>query len=385
MRAIIGHSDDVDVDDAISELLEQCERDLAGEQPKGGVLYSTNEYDSERVLAAIAQRWPGLPLVGASTAGEMSSRLGFREDSICLTLFAGDDVAVRASNGPNAVHDLEGALDGVVAGLGAGKPALCILIAPATVNVSDVLRGVHARMGERSCPIVGGLSGDHTLSLDTWQFFGANTLQDSISVLALYGDFSVGVGVASGWFPIGRRHTVTRSDGAAVYEIDGKPAIEMYQGLWNDRVTGNLGEFPLAVFDHEDPTKFFLRAAMVIDSEAGCVRFAGDVPQGASVCLTEVVPEGLLSGTRASLQEALGNFHGAHADVALLFSCAARKWVLGTRAKEEMDQFLASIEELAQAKLPLAGFYAFGEISPLAGSGAPVLHNETCVTVLVGK
>lgn len=385
MRAIIGHSDDVDVDDAISEILAQCERDLAGESPKGGVLYSTNEYDSGRVLAAVEARWPGLPLVGASTAGEMSSRLGFREDSICLTLFAGDDVAVRASGAENAVKDLEGALDRLAAGLRDAKPALCVLIAPATVNVSDVLRGLHARLGERSCPIVGGLSGDHTLSQDTWQFFGQRALQDALVVLALEGEFSVGVGVASGWFPIGVRHTVTRSDGAAVYEIDGKPAIEMYQGFWNDRVTGNLGEFPLAVFDSEDPSKFVLRAAMVIDSDAGCVRFAGDVPQGSQVCLTEVVPEGLLSGTRASLQEALGNFHGEHADVALLFSCAARKWVLGTRAKEEMDQFLASIEELAQAKLPLAGFYAFGEISPLSGSGAPVLHNETCVTVLVGK
>lgn len=385
MRAIIGHSDDVDVDDAISEILTQCERDLAGERPKGGVLYSTNEYESARVLAAIEGRWPGLPLVGASTAGEMSSRLGFREDSICLTLFAGDDVEVRASKGENAVKNLGGALDALVAGIGGSKPALCVLIAPATVNVSDVLRGLHERLGERSCPVVGGLSGDHTLSQDTWQFFGSDAQQDSLVLLALSGDFSVGVGVASGWFPIGARHTVTRSEGAAVYEIDGKPAIEMYQGFWNDRVTGNLGEFPLAVLDAEDPTKFVLRAAMVIDSDAGCVRFAGDVPQGAQVCLTEVVPDGLLSGTRESLKEALGNFHGAQPEVALLFSCAARKWVLGTRAKEEMDQFLASIEELAQAKLPLAGFYAFGEISPLSGSGAPVLHNETCVTVLVGK
>lgn len=385
MRAIVGHSDDVDVDDAIAEILSQCERDLAGECPKGGVLYSTKEYDAGRVLAAIERRWPGLPLVGASTAGEMSSRLGFREDSICLTLFAGADVEVRASKGENAVADLARALDDVVAGLGSGKPALCVLIAPATVNVSDVLRGLHSRLGERSCPIVGGLSGDHTLSRDTWQFFGSEALQDSLTVLALHGDFSVGVGVASGWFPIGARHTVTRSEGAAVYEIDGKPAIEMYQGFWNDRVTGNLGEFPLAVLDSQDPAKFVLRAAMVIDSDAGCVRFAGDVPQGAQVCLTEVVPDGLLSGTRESLKEALGNFHGTQPEVALLFSCAARKWVLGTRAKEEMDQFLASIEELAQAKLPLAGFYAFGEISPLAATGAPVLHNETCVTVLVGR
>lgn len=386
MRAVIGHSDDVDVDDAIAEVLKQCETDLAGETPKGGVLYTTNEYDAPRVLAAIRKRWPDLALIGASTAGEMSSRLGFREDSVCLTLFLGEGLEVRTSRGANAGANLDVALDAVVAGLRDDPPALCVVLAPATVvNVSDVLRGIHARLGKRACPIVGGLSGDHRLTSNTWQFFEDSAVHDSVVVLAMYGELSVGIGVASGWFPIGARHVVTRSSGGSVFEIDGKPAVEMYQSFWSDRVTGNLGEFPLAVSDANDPDKHFLRAAMSIDEEHGCVQFAGDVPEGSLVRLTEVVPEGLLSGTRESLRAALANYPGDKPSLAMLFSCAARKWVLGSRAEDEMAQFMASVDREVAEGLTLSGFYAFGEICPLSKDGAPVLHNETCVTVLVGR
>ena len=34
--------------------------------------------------------------------------------------------------------------------------------------------------------------------------------------------------------------------------------------------------------------------------------------------------------------------------------------------------------------LPVAGFYAFGEISPFNKNSDAKFHNETCVTVLFG-
>ena len=385
MRTIVAHSDHVDVADAIREVLTEAEQQLAGDRPLGGLLYATTEYDHDALLAAITARWPGLPLIGASTAGEVSSKRGYCADSVCLTLFAGQGFEVVTGQGLAPSQDVATAVQQVLAPLGQRKPALAILHCPGTVgNPSEVLRVLHQQLGARACPIVGGLAGDHELTRNTRQFFGRSVTYDSLAVMFLCGDVRVSWGVASGWFPIGGRHRVTRSLGNKVFAIEGKPAVDIYQSFWGDKVSASMGEFPLAVFTGDGPEDFMLRAAMSIDEAEGSVTFAGDVPEGSIVSLTEVVPEGLLSGTETSVRRATTGFAGGQPAIALLFSCAARKWVLGSRAEGEIERLTASLSALGLPGVDFSGFYAFGEICPLAPDGPPLLHNETCVTVLVG-
>lgn len=386
MRTVIAHSDHIDTQAAAADLIAQAETQLQGERPRGALFYATLEYDAPILLAAIRKRWPDLPLIGATTAGEVSSKLGYRSDSVCLTLFAGEGLEMVAARGPLPSVDLGGATDAVVAALGDRRPALAILHCPGTVgNPSAALRALHERLGARSCPVVGGLAGNHTVTPDTRQFCGEQVDYDSMSVMFLCGDLQVSWGVASGWFPIGTRHTVTRSVGNKIHEIDGKPAVDIYQSFWGDRVGANLGEFPLAVTVGDGVDDFMLRAAMALDAQEGSIAFAGDVPQGATVSLTEVVPEGLLSGTETSVRRAAASYRGKEPAVALLFTCAARKWVLGSRAGDEIATLRRSLGDHGLPAVDFAGFYAFGEICPAPAGGPSLLHNETCVTVLLGR
>lgn len=387
LRTVLAHSDEVDTADAIRVLLERCERELAGATPRGGIVFMTREYDHAAVLGALRSRWPGLALVGASTDGEVSSQLGYRGDSVCLTLFVGDDVDVCVGQGLEPSRNLELAVDQALACLADREPKLCIVFCPGTTgNASAVIDALHARLSRYGCPIVGGLSGDHEVTPTTKQFFGDQAHHDSLVVLFLCGaDLRVSYGVASGWFPIGGKHVVTRSVGNTVYAIDGRPALEIYQSLWGQKITTSLGEYPLAVYCGPGQDDFVLRAAMSCDERAGSVTFAGDVPEGAVVSVTEVVPEGLLSGTEASIRNAIQRFTGDTPELALLISCAARKWVLGSRADAEIRQLLATFEGASLPKVRLAGFYSFGEICPVDVAGPPRLHNETCVTVLIGR
>jgi hypothetical protein len=65
---------------------------------------------------------------------------------------------------------------------------------------------------------------------------------------------------------------------------------------------------------------------------------------------------------------------------ALIFSCAIRKLVLGTRSGVEVD---IARNELG-AGMPICGFYCYGEIAPLE-SGSTRFHNETIVAVMLGE
>ena len=67
---------------------------------------------------------------------------------------------------------------------------------------------------------------------------------------------------------------------------------------------------------------------------------------------------------------------------ALIYTCAARHYVLGPQTHLEVDNSL----EMLGTDLPTAGFYTFGEFAPGAQGGASVcMHNETFTVLLIGE
>jgi hypothetical protein len=66
---------------------------------------------------------------------------------------------------------------------------------------------------------------------------------------------------------------------------------------------------------------------------------------------------------------------------ALVFSCAARNDLLGTRTKEEIDTLRQEVGD----DLPFVGFYAYGEISPFRKGSPTRFHNETFITLLLSE
>lgn len=384
MRSIVCHTEDPDELDAAAELIRKAQCELNGETPKGAMLFMSVEYDHNQVLQALREAWPGLPLIGGTTDGEISSDLGFARDSIALTLFVGDDIEVRAGTASDLAADPEAAVARCVADAGAEQAKVCITVIAPSANSTDVVRLLDDAIDREDCPVVGGLTGDHREFARTREFFGDRVQADSITALFIEGDIQVSWGVGSGWFPLGEPECVTASEGHMVSAIASRPALEFYHDHWGVLPTGSLGEYPLAVFPDGRDGSYYLRAAMDSDANAGSIRFAGAVPAGAMVTATEVLPEGILSGSAQSVAEAIADYKGTSPAIALVFSCAARKWVLGTRAEQEIGLLSDAFAEGGSAGVPVAGFYCYGEIAPFAGGKRSQFHNESCVTVLIG-
>ncbi len=388
MRAILGHSDDIEGSEAIRQVLEQCDQQLDGERPKAGLLFMSVEYDPAEILAAIGARWPGLPLIGGTTDGEVSARRGYVPDSVLLVLLAGSDFEAAMGLGRNLSQDPERAVREATACLAGRLPAVCLTTFAPSSNSSEIVQRLARALGT-GCPILGGLTGDHREYQRMSEFAGSEALQDSLSVLYLFGDLRVSWGVASGWFPIGEFHRVTSSQGHLVHTIDDRPALDVFRHYWGDVRTDSLGMYPLAVYPAGAESPYTLRSAQACDERTGSIRFAGDVPEGALVRLMEVLPSGLLAGTSASAERALADYPGDDPSVALVFSCAARRWILGPQAERELELLSQALASQASAVASLAGFYCFGEIAPHPAVEGEVVrnafHNETLVTVLIGR
>jgi hypothetical protein len=104
-KVAVGHSNDPDSLEAITEILEQCIQSLDGAMPQAGILFAAIDFEHSLILQRINETFPNIELIGGTTDGEVSSVLEFQQDSITLMLFCSDEIEIRAAIGRNVSED----------------------------------------------------------------------------------------------------------------------------------------------------------------------------------------------------------------------------------------------------------------------------------------
>lgn len=386
MKVAIGHSEDIDSAGAVDEVLDACAASLGDVVPQAGLLYAAIDHDFQLILDRIMARYPDLELIGCTTDGELSSTLGFAEDSLALMLFHSDAVHFRAGIGQNLREAPETACQQAVAMASAGlEDAVRLCIAnPAGLAVDSyaMVQPLSEALG-RNVPICGGLAADQMRLKKTYQFYKSSVYTDAIPVLLFAGPLCLSAAVGSGWTPVDEEvHQVTRAEGIVIHTIDDKPACDFYTEYFGSAdFSGNHG---LAVYstrqDAEEKGDNFYISGPLYFHEDGSLTVTVRIASGAYMRLALAKRDQLLAGTRFTIAKACDGYAGEQPDAALIFSCAGRHQLLGTRVVEEAQL----LHEQFGESLPLIGFYTFGEFCPLP-NGNPQSHGGTFVTVLIGE
>ncbi len=391
LHAAVAQVEDPDTAAAVEKLVAEARArwPRGALPPSVGVVFAGIHVDHAALLLGLRGAWPGLRVVGCTTDGEAASPDGFAEDSIALTLLGSEDVGLGVGVGRGLGTDAARAAEDAVreASRAAGAPARPLR---AVVALADSLTASGAALVDAlqdaagaDVPVLGGTAGDQLQFRGTYQLFDDEVLQDAVVALAFSGPVTLAHGVASGWRPVGPSVEVTGAAGNVVQALGGRPALRFYQDYIGPR--DPLGEHALAVYEAEDEISY-MRAPLATDPETGAITFTGDVPVGARVRLTEFTRAAVLEGCETSIERARRRFQdavgpdGAPA-LAWFFSCAGRKEALGTWSAREFGL----VREHLGAEVPVAGFYAYGEIAPLAPGEPSRFHAETFVTLLLGS
>ena len=379
LSVAVGHSFDPDADEAIAEILEQCEAQLQGKAPKAGLLFAAIDFEHQVLLDRIMERYPELELIGGTTDGELSSVEGFQQDSVTLTLFAADDVQISAGVGRQTSQDVATAVNNAVsqARQSLTEPLKLAITIPEglKVNSSTVLEQLNQHL--EPVPLLGGVAAEQPKAEQTFQFYKNEVLSDAVPLLLFAGNLLLAHGFSSGWQPMGKAGEVTRVEGNVVYEIDHKPALAFYQHYFDNFAPD--AAYPLAVFAPGED-KFFLRGAVSHDPEQGSLTLGGNVPLHAKVQITDANQDDIISAAKESFSQAWQSYPGKQPVAALFFSCAWRRWVLGHQTPAEEK----AIAEFLTPEIPYSGFYTFGEIVPLQEYSAAAFHNTTFVSLVLG-
>jgi hypothetical protein len=373
LKIAVGQSNDPLSREAIAEVIAQCQTALAGQIPQAGILMAAIDFDHALLLEQIQDTFPGIALIGSTTAGEIASVMDYQQDSIVLTLFASDTIEICAGLGRAATKDPAAAVAQAVqmAQATSTKPVQFCLTLPQGAMGEGIVAALQQDLGV-TVPIFGGMAAAPSHTAPTYGFYQNEVLQDGVPILLFCGAVQFAYGIANGWTPIGKSSQVTASDRDVVYQIGDQTALEFYQSYLGQAPTE---EYPLALFEAD---RFYTRSPIGSDPDTGSVTFAGYVPTGMTVQITAATKDEILVAAATSMRQALANYPGQHPAVILFFSCFARQYILGSRTHEECEL----VKHHLTGDIPYAGFYTFGEISPLGSE--TLFHNETFVTLILG-
>jgi hypothetical protein len=308
-------------------------------------------------------------LVGCSAAfiprGELSIGIGV-VDRLGADVAGGTSAAVtaaRADAGRQRAHELALVLSDGLAG-----------------DLREVTRGAFSAAGAL-VPIIGGAAADALTQTGTYQYADGRLMTNGVIAVWIGSDEPLGVGVEHGWRPTGDLMVVTRAVGNMVYELDDRPALEVYlqtrdaaratEGLVQTAPVGSsfaemVMDGPLGL-----PTAAGLYDVRHVlgSTEDGALVMFGHVSENSVVQIMASDADELLSAARRAASSAVAQL-GRPSRGALMFTCTARLANLADRAVEEAS---AVAEGLGGAAA--CGFFTYGEFARTTGSSG--FHNAT--------
>lgn len=225
--------------------------------------------------------------------------------------------------------------------------------------------------------LTGGLVGDGSDFKHTYVGLDTTPSEGKIVAIGLYGEnLKVSYGSMGGWDPFGPERVITKAKDNVLFELDGKPALSIYKEYLGDKAkelpsSGLL--FPLSLtLPGKEGDAQVVRTILGVNEADQSMTFAGTMPEGVKAQLMKANFERLVSG--ASGAASMIKETNAVAELALLISCVGRKLVLKDRIEEETE----AIREVFGPATALAGFYSYGEISPMTPTKNQCeLHNQT--------
>lgn len=338
---------------------------------------STQLIAAKDALKELKSKYPKAVIVGGTSAGEISGTMVF-DDTVIATLvsFKHSTVAYVSEQITQADNSFEVGANLIQKLNHTGLVHVFVMSEGLNINGSELVRGIRSVMPEHVVA-TGGLAGDGALFKETYIIDEhGNPSKNLVSAIGFYGDkLRVAYGSLGGWDNFGIERLVTKSSNNILYELDGKPALDLYKSFLGEYAkdlpsSGLLFPLNLRTDRNEEPV---VRTILAVSEAEQSLTFAGDIPEGSYVRLMKANFDRLIDGAIGAAKSTLKTDSPERPELAILISCVGRKLVLKQMVEEEVE----GVAEVLGSQTVLAGFYSYGEISPFSNESKCELHNQT--------
>ena len=241
------------------------------------------------------------------------------------------------------------------------------------ISVEDFIRGVLDTAGGE-VTLFGGncMPNDYETDKGGVQFFGDETLAGHVVAMGLGGPIAVHSNHTNEFDASTETVTVTKAEDKWILEFDGRPATEAYReirGMAADEEFTSDWQHPIGVIVTDE--KVYLRMVLEEDKEKKALKFVAAIPEGTKVKILKGGDDAkaIVESAREGIRESLEKAGDAQPLVALLSDCCARGMRLREfRQADECEVKQAILPAISsKGDVPIFGFYAWGELGPIAG------------------
>ena len=373
--------------DAEQEVAAELSNGLGNTSADLLVAFATHHHGAQlnRLLDRLAERVGAAAALGCTGETVIGPRRE-AEGEPGLAVFAASLPGTRVREfAVDPIHDLDGRPD-VAMELPVDSVERCsaiVLGEPFSLPVEPFLRTIERRWS--GVPFVGGLASGGVGPGQNLLFTREGPRFEGAVGVSIEGDWGLSTVVSQGCRPVGEPWVVTGCHDNFIESLGGRPAIEVLvetiDGLpETDQDLVHRAPFVgIAV----DPCKssfergdFLVRGLMGVDPSTRHLAIADYPRRGQTVQLLVRDADSAGEDLEQLLQRQLDQ-RGELPGGALLFTCNGR----GSRMFGERDHDLRLLRQSLGDQLPVAGFFANGELGPVAGRN--YLHGFTASVALL--
>jgi hypothetical protein len=344
-------------------------------------------YDQHSLVLAVRETTGEAPLTGCSAEGTIDGEEADESNfSVVVTAISSEELqwhnglATGLESEPRAVgkrvaKDLLPHLSSDTIGLFVFPDGLKDFVVPTQNLVDNFFAGLEGNLpSERFLPMWGGGANTNfdNMALPSYQYCDDEVITDGVSYALLSGKARAGWAISHACIPIGGERIVTRSKGNIIYEIDGKPAMEVFkeyipEGTLTDdhdwwRYATSLAlcfRAPSYMKDEE----YVVRGMPSVSMADGSIVVQTVVQEGTSIWFSSRDKQKVATGLDRMAAEIKEQLDGDQPKLVLQFECATRGKDM-FREQEKL-QFLRQFRRSVDPDVPWAGSYCAGEIGPV--------------------
>ncbi len=363
------------------------------EKPDFVFMFASVGYNQQVLLDTVREAAAGAPLCGCSGEGIIAGGEA-DESSFAVAVMTIRSDQLRFSNGIAIGLDQDSAKAGraiaeaIQPEVGPDTRALFLFPDGITVNFDRLLAGLEGQLDlDRLLPLVGGTAGDNLELKRAYQYCNDQVVSRGVAWALLSGQARVAWAVNHACVPIGVEHKVTRCEKNVIYEIDGRPALDVLKDYLTEvgveDWTMAVLAFPIGFKAPESMKEYdqYIIRGMVggKDDVTGSVTIPTEVSEGTSIWVTSRDYEKLAAGVEQAAEEIKAQLGDNPARLVFHFDCAGRGKIF-LREQQKLH-LLETLRGGIGPDVPWLGFYTLGEISPVGGHNC--FHNYTVALTVI--
>jgi len=394
MNISLGFSENKDHIQAANEAVSQAIVGLGKNRGDVAIIFTTIEFAHPLVLKIANNLLGDIPILGCSSLGIITNKGIFKHGFAILLISLNQQTflnvaSVKDVNKKTPIAAGRELGEKLLYGCKDVRRSLSLIFSDGLISDgTSLINGLQENLG-RSFPLIGASASDNLAFTKTFQYFNKDVLTDSCCGLLFGGKINFGFGIKHGWKALGKIRYVTKAEGNIIKEINGEPAVKLYEDYFAKDVLELAKElrrisifYPIGIY-LQGEKEYLLRNILSIKDDGSLVT-QGDIPQNSQIRLMIGTKDSCLAAAAASCIEAKRNLGAQKTKFVMVFDAASRFTLLGRQYTKELEIIKAAFGE----NTPLIGIYTYGEQAPLKSInylGRAYFHNQSINILALGE